>query len=213
VENLVLGSEGFVGRYLCNYLEGKGETVVHFDIKRGEEEDARFAVLPLERVDKVFFLAWDVGGSKYLYRGDNQLHQLKWNVDLLHNVMPQLEKSKVPFVFASSQLAEENTVYGITKKLGEFWTVQIGGCYVRLCNTYGAYESVSNRSHVVADFVNQAKVGEIKMLTGGQEKRHFIHLEDICETLYRTSNNWVSIKDLAGLVQRITLEEGIRKMI
>ncbi len=211
--NLVLGSEGFIGKYLCSFLEDRGESVVRFDIKRGEEEDARFVVLPLSNVDKVFFLAWDVGGAKYLYRGDNQLHQLKWNVSLLQNVMPQLESSKVPFVFASSQLVEDNTVYGITKRLGEFWTVQIGGCFVRLCNTYGAVEGISDRSHVVSDFVTQSRVGDIKMLTDGSEKRHFVHLEDICETLYRTKNNWISIRDLAGLVNRITLEEGIRGMI
>ena len=213
MENLVIGSEGFVGKYLCDYLERKGEGVVRFDIKRNEKEDARSAWLPLDNIDRVYFLAWDVGGAKYLYREDTQLHQLKWNVDLLHNVMPQLESCKVPFVFASSQLAEENTVYGITKKLGEFWTRQIGGCFIRLCNVYGVNEETSERSHVISDFVNQARTGRIQMLSDGSEKRQFLHLEDACDAMYNMWSRWTSIKDVADIVQKITLEEGIRRMI
>ena len=213
MENLVLGSEGFVGQYLCDYLKRKGEGVVRFDIKRSNMEDVRFASLPLKSVDKVYFLAWDVGGAKYLYRGDNQLHQLKWNMAILQNVMPQLEDSKVPFVFTSSQLAEDNTVYGVTKKLGEFWTRQIGGCFIRLCNMYGANEEASERSHVVSDFVNQARDGKIQMLSDGAERRQFIHLEDACDALHRISNSWISIKDVADIVQKVVLEEGIRRMV
>jgi nucleoside-diphosphate-sugar epimerase len=210
MKNLVLGSEGFVGKYLCKYLEKKGEQVVRFDIKRSKKEDCRFAKLTLKGIDKVFFLAWDVGGAKYLYREDTQLKQLQWNIDILKNVMPQL---KVPFVFTSSQLAEENTVYGITKKLGEFWTKLMGGCFVRLTNVYGVDEKTSERSHVISDFVNQAKKGKIKMMTDGSEKRQFIHLEDICNTLYETKNSWVSIKDIAQIIQTITLKDGLKKMI
>ena len=62
--NLVIGSEGFIGTPFCRFLEGKGEKVIRFDIRRDKEEDARFVKLPFSNVDKVYFLAWDVGGSK-----------------------------------------------------------------------------------------------------------------------------------------------------
>ena len=35
--NLVIGSEGFIGKYFCNYLIGLGEKVVHFDIKKDKK--------------------------------------------------------------------------------------------------------------------------------------------------------------------------------
>ena len=213
MENLVLGSEGLVGKYLCNYLEKKGESVVRFDIKRTSEEDVRYAILPLDNVDRVYFLAWDVGGVKYLYRENTQLHQLEWNIAILHNVMPQLEVSQMPFVFTSSQLAEENTVYGVTKKLGEMWTRQIGGCFIRLCNVYGANEETSERSHVVSDFVNQSRDGDIQMLSDGTERRQFLHLEDACDAMYAMRGQWICIKDVADIVQRVTMEAGIRRMI
>ena len=171
--NLVLGSEGFVGKAFCRYLEARGERVIHFDLKRGPKEDAREVVLPLAEVDRVYFLAWEVGGAKYLYRDDAQFMQLDWNLKLLLNVMPQLKASGLPFLFVSSQLAEEyDTVYGVTKRLGEVWTHLMKGVRVRLWNVYGAYEDSTERSHVVADFVWQALTqGEIRMMTTGEDFR------------------------------------------
>ena len=214
-KNLVIGSEGFLGRPLCKYLEEKGEQVVRFDIKRGDEEDARTAMLPLQGVDRVYFLAWEVGGAKYLYREDTQLHQLNWNVDLLRNIMGQLQKSKTQFIFVSSQLAEDiDSIYGVTKKLGELWTQQLGGSCVRLWNIYGTMEEETERSHVVADFINQAKrTGTINMRTTGEERRQFVHVDDVCDGLHYvldknlnkdlydlTSYEWISVRDVADII-------------
>jgi len=100
--NLVLGSSGIIGTSFCNFLSSRGEEVVLFDIERSKEEDARFAKLPLDGIDRVYFFAWDVGGSKYLFREDLLIHQLEWNVKLLENVMGQLQASSIPFFFISS---------------------------------------------------------------------------------------------------------------
>jgi len=215
--NLVIGSEGFVGSYLCEFLLRKGEDVTRFDIKRGAHEDARTARLPLHEFDRVYFLAWEVGGAKYLYKEDTQLHQLNWNVDILQNIMPQLHASKIPFIFVSSQLAEEtDTVYGVTKKLGELWTRQIGGTCVRLWNVYGALEESNEKSHVIGDFVYQAIYhGKIDMMTIGDEKRQFVHIEDVCAGLHHVIHNdlhesiydlssfeWISVHHMATLVAK-----------
>jgi nucleoside-diphosphate-sugar epimerase len=88
MNNLVLGSEGFVGKYFCQYLEELGETVFRFDIEGNVTQDCRTAKIPLEDIDRVYFLAWDVGGAKYLYKHDSQFRQLEWNLQILLNVMP-----------------------------------------------------------------------------------------------------------------------------
>ena len=75
-KNLVIGSEGFIGKPFCAFLESKGEAVVHFDIVLDAKQDARKAKLPLQQVDCVYFLAWDVGGSKYLY--EPKLQKTSW---------------------------------------------------------------------------------------------------------------------------------------
>lgn len=218
IRNLVLGSEGFVGKSLCDYLERHGEVVVRFDIKRGEKEDARYCKLPLDQVDRVYFLAWEVGGAKYLYRDDVQFLQLDWNLQLMLNVMPQLREAGKPFLFVSSQLAEEyDTVYGATKRLGEIWSHLMGGVRVRLWNVYGGYEDMSERSHVISDFVHQAlDRGRIEMLTNGDEVRQFIYIEDVCCALHKaiseqlpgiydvSSMEWVSIKSVANIIAELT---------
>ena len=212
--NLVIGSEGFVGQPFCAYLESIGERVVRLDIKRGEREDARVVELGLDDIDRVYFLAWDVGGAKYLYREEIQFRQLDWNLKLLLNVMPQLQKRKLPFLFVSSQLAEEyDTVYGVTKRLGEVWTHLLGGVRVRLWNVYGPLEPPSERSHVVADFVHQAvATGKINMLTTGLERRQFVHIDDVCRAFHLalstkldgvydiTSFEWVTVRKVAQII-------------
>jgi nucleoside-diphosphate-sugar epimerase len=218
INNLVIGSEGFIGKPLSRYLEALGERVVRFDLKRSPTEDARSADLDLREVDRVYFLAWDVGGAKYLYRRDVQFKQLDWNLKLLLNVMPQLHKRRVPFLFVSSQLAEEyDTVYGVTKRLGEVWTHLLEGIRVRLWNVYGAPEEQGERSHVVSDFVYQAlRSGKIKMLSDGKELRQFIHIDDVCSALHHafsgpftgvydiTSFEWVTVGEVASIISQLT---------
>lgn len=223
MKNLIIGSEGFVGRPLCDFLRRRDEEVVRFDIQRGAHEDGRRVRLPLEGVDRVYFLAWEVGGAKYLYREDVQFVQLDWNLQLLLNLMPQLREAAIPFLFVSSQLAEEHdTVYGVTKRLGEVWTHLLQGVRVRLWNVYGGYEDRDERSHVVADFVHQAlDHGRIEMLTTGEEVRQFIHIDDVCRAFHAalgggfqgvydvSTFEWVRVLDVARIIADLTGAEVI----
>lgn len=216
--DLVIGADGFVGTPLCRYLEDRGERVFRFDLKRGAHEDARVVRLDLETTDRVYLLAWEVGGAKYLYRDDIQFVQLDSNLRLMLNVFPQLQKARIPFLFVSSQLAQEvDTVYGATKRLGEVWTRLLGGVRVRLWNVYGAFEPPSERSHVVADFVWQAlHHGEIRMLTTGEELRQFVFIDDACRAFHQalqqrlagvydvTSFEWVRVRRVADVIAELT---------
>jgi nucleoside-diphosphate-sugar epimerase len=218
INNLVIGSSGFLGKRLCEFLREKNQNVIEFDIKNGENFDARYQNLPLDNIDRVYFLAWDVGGSKYLYNSSTQITQMEWNTQLMNNVFPQLKE--IPFVFISSQLSEKiDTVYGVQKRMGEVWTKLCQhGVSVRLWNLYGYIEEFNEKSHVISDFVFQAKKnGVIEMLTDGKEERQFIHIDDVCEALLKsfdikdkrqtydiTTTKWVSIYDVAKIIQKHT---------
>jgi nucleoside-diphosphate-sugar epimerase len=101
--------------------------------------------------------------------------------------------------------------YGITKSVGELWAESIGsGLITRLWNCYDA-EAPSVRSHVVPDLVRQAKTGTIKLLTLGEERRQFLHVDDVAEALIQqrdlgqpladvTSGTWVPIREIAELI-------------
>ena len=216
---LILGGKGFVGQSLMSYFLAKGKEVVSIDLKDGEDQDLRVIEIDFKEVEIVYFLAWEVGGAKYLYRNDAQFRQLSWNLRLLLNVFEQLkENPQVKTVFASTQLAEEiNTVYGATKRVGEIWTKLIEGVSLRFWNVYGPLEEPSDRTHVVSDFVYQAVLNKrIDMLTTGAELRQFIHINDICKaldlasvaqpgTLYDvTSFEWISVLNVAKVIAKLT---------
>ena len=67
----ILGSGGQIGAYLTEYLRKKDYEVLEFDITNGDHQDMthipntylRNAIM---NSDFVFFLAFDVGGSRYL---------------------------------------------------------------------------------------------------------------------------------------------------
>ena len=66
---LVLGSGGQVGAYLTDYLRRMGNEVLEFDITNGSEQD--MTIIPNGELDRqnihadfVYFLAFDVGGSR-----------------------------------------------------------------------------------------------------------------------------------------------------
>ncbi len=221
IKNLVIGSDGFIGDPFCKFLEEKGEKATRFDIKRKKVEDGRTFKFNFKEYDKVYFLAWDVGGSKYLYESKLQMFQLKWNLDLMRNVFDQLEKQKhTDFLFVSSQLAEEcDTVYGVTKRLGEVWTRQLGGVCIRVWNAYGYMEPLNIKSHVISDFIYQAlQKKKISMMTNGLEWRQFTHIRDLSNAFHMSLNSkdlkrtvydassyeWVRIVDIAKIIADIT---------
>ena len=66
----ILGSSGQIGAYLTEYLRDKGHDVREFDMINGEDQDMTKIPNPdlhalIATSEFVFFLAFDVGGSRY----------------------------------------------------------------------------------------------------------------------------------------------------
>ena len=107
---LVLGSSGQVGAYLTDYLRNKGYDVREFDIVNGPGQDMTTIPNPelyrhIMMADFVFFLAFDVGGSRYLKKYQHTFEFINNNTRLMANAFTLIEKYKKPFVFASSQMS------------------------------------------------------------------------------------------------------------
>lgn len=218
---LVLGSEGQVGKPLCNYLENKGHTVFTYDIAADINQDLRqepsYHLRTLfEQCDFVFFLAFDVGGSLYLQRYERSLVFLQNNTSIMQNTFDLLNYYQKPFLFASSQMSNMlYSSYGVLKQLGEHYTSVLGGLSVKFWNVYGPEED-PEKTHVITDFVKMGKEGMIKCRTSGEELRQFLYVEDACEALYNlscayekptpteplhiTSFEWSSIKQVGEIL-------------
>jgi len=189
MKHLVLGSSGQIGAHLVDYLQSKGEQVYEFDIEYKPYHDLRVPnngplTAYIDTCDIVHFLAFDVGGAKYLEENQDKHHFIDNNMRIMSNTFDLIKKYKKPFIFASSQMAEMGySSYGMLKSLGEKITRDLGGLVVKFWNVYG-FETDPNKSHVITDFIKMAKHdGIIKMRTDGTESRQFLYADDACEAL------------------------------
>ena len=187
---LILGSEGQIGGHLQDYLKvKKNYNVIKFDLILGKKFDLRnfnnyLLEKQIKKSDFVFFLAFDVGGSRYLKRYQKTYNFLINNLLILGNVFRLLKKHKKKFVFASSQMSNMDfSSYGTLKRLGEDVTKSLNAVYVKFWNVYGIEKDLA-KSHVITDFVLKAlKEKQIKMLTRGSESREFLYADDCSEAL------------------------------
>ena len=193
---LNLGSSGQIGAYLSEYLRGKGHEVIEFDKNHHHGQD--MTQIPnhnLERAvrecDFCFFLAFDVGGSRYLKKYQHTFRFLDNNARLMTQTFGLLEKYNKPFVFASSQMSNMSySPYGVMKRVGELYTKSLGGKIVHFWNVYGI-EKDMEKAHVITDFIKKGfETGDISMLTDGTEQREFLYAEDCCEALEAVMNNY-----------------------
>ena len=234
---LILGSEGQIGSHLATYLKLKRNyNVIYFDLVLGKKFDLRtshnkFLEKNIKKSDFVFFLAFDVGGSRYLKKYQNSYDFLINNIFIIGNVFKLLKKYKKKFIFASSQMSNMDfSPYGTLKRLGENITDSIQGIYVKFWNVYGIEKDLA-KSHVITDFVLMAlKDKKIKMLTTGNESREFLYADDCSEGLLKIMNNYnffknknkelhlttskkIKIIEIAKIIKKILLKRNINVII
>jgi nucleoside-diphosphate-sugar epimerase len=212
MRELVLGGEGLIGSTLVEKLTALGHTVKSLDLKSGCDlrnvDDEVF-----RECDRVWFLAWDTGGARYIEAADRQHEQYKHNCELTVRVLDALSRTRTPFLFISSQLAGLPTAYGTTKLMAASWSLQLGGKVARLWNTYG-WEQPDVRSHVITDLVLSGLTqGRVTCLTNGLERRRFIYKTDCVAALLQlfaganqsaeiAGPEWVTIRQVGEEIAR-----------
>lgn len=218
----ILGSEGQVGKALEEFLIEKGYNVTGIDIVKNLFHDLRtpnsFVIEhSIEASDFVFFLAFDVGGSRYLKKYQHEFEFIENNTALMKETFSLLRKHNKPFIFASSQMSNMTySPYGITKALGECYTKSLNGIIIKFWNVYGIEKDLE-KSHVITDFILKAKNSKIiDMLTDGNEERQMLYSRDCCECLetlmlkydnldrskelHITNFEWFKIIDIAKII-------------
>ena len=218
----ILGSAGQIGSYLTEYLKRKGHIVVEFDVANADWQD--MTRIPnvnlhdaLSDTDFCFFLAFDVGGSRYLKKYQHTFNFIDNNSRIMVNAFQYLKRYNVPFIFASSQMSNMSySPYGVLKNVGELYTKSLNGLIVKFWNVYGI-ENDHDKAHVITDFIRKGfETGVIDMLTDGKEEREFLYAEDCCkalETLMLNYNNFTSEDNLHITSFRSTSIEDIAHII
>ncbi|MBN2342091.1 MAG: NAD(P)-dependent oxidoreductase [Deltaproteobacteria bacterium] len=210
--NVILGADGLIGSALKRILRENGEAVAGYDIKTGTDLRKTLPSVPTFAKAPIFvwFLAWDVGGAKYIQNPDLQNRIMKHNMMLCANVFPWLEAHRLRFLFTGSQLAGSPGAYGRSKAVGAQWTRKLGGQLAILWNVYDA-APVSARSHVIPDMVSQALNGHIHLQTNGQERRRFLYVDDCVEALIHMRDSRQSEAHICG--NRLRTIEQVAKQV
>ena len=197
---LVLGSSGQIGEALVAKIqETAGNEVLLFDLENHPTQDLRINKNELldtlvKESDFVFFLAFDVGGSRYLATYQNTYEFVSNNIKILDQTFDVLKKYNKPFIFASSQMANMSySSYGLLKSVGEKTTEILGGIVVKFWNVYGL-EHDTKKFHVITDLIiKAAKTGTIDLMTDGTEERQFLYADDCSECLIGLSKKYNEI--------------------
>ncbi len=197
VNDLVLGGEGLIGSELIKALKARGHRVVSLDLKSGCDLRQPIDPKAFEECDRVWFLAWDTGGAKFLEAEDRQHEQYRNNCKLSLRIFDAIERTRKPFLFTTSQLAGLPNAYGTTKLMAWHWAAHLGGKVARLWNVYG-WERPDARSHVITDLVLSGLKGKVKCMTNGEEKRLFLYKSDCVAALLALFDSTLQSAEIAG---------------
>lgn len=224
IENvLVLGAGGLIGSKVSLELESQGYSVVpvfnrtHVDLRNSS---AFLEYVSDFTIDFVFFLACEVGGSKFLEDSNPNIQRsiIEHNVAMYQTILPWASQNQIPLLFTSSSHQGRETAYGSIKRLGELWVESTIGKSVRLWNVFG-YERIGLKSRVVSDWISQClSRGYLTSLTSGEEVRQFTYVYDtaralvammkIYDSLDQTTdlapNSWTQMRNLGDRIAQLS---------
>ena len=230
---LILGSEGQIGSALKDHLSKKYK-ILQYDISNSPLQDLRIKNNKIDKLIKssnfVFFLAFDVGGSRYLNKNQKKFRFIENNILIMLNVFSLIKRHQKKFIYASSTMSNMmHSNYGILKRIGESFTKSLNGITVKFWNVYGIEKDIA-KSHVITDFIIKAKKNKIiNMLTDGKEKRDFLYSKDCCagleiimknysffmkeKEIHLTTTKFTSILNIANLIKKNFEKKGINVKI
>ena len=204
----IIGGKGYIGKHLDYYLQQRGITSLVYDVQELDEPNykkiditnpASVAEIDLD-VDYIFMFAGLTGTytgfDKYeTYNAINELGLM----NLLNAIRNSKFRSKI--IFPSTRLVykgvdkalketdekETKTIYAVNKIACEGLLQAYNASFdipytvFRICIPYGNLLSADYSFGTVGFFIKQASAGkDITLYGGGNIKRTFTHMEDLC---------------------------------
>ena len=174
---LVTGSNGFIGKHVCQKLNRLGYPVLPFDIDKTDEDLKNF-------VSQADFIVHLAGINRPLtteefYNGNTNF--TKKLVDLVKE-----SGRNIPIIMSSSTQASLDNDYGKSKKMGEDYLFSSGlPVYVfRLANVFGKWCRPNYNSACATFCYNIAHDLEIQ-IRDREYVVHFNYVDDIVDTFIR----------------------------
>ena len=208
---IIIGAAGYIGRNLSYYLKSQNHCVEKYDIKVSKTEDIKFLDLSdsqsLESlnidVDVIYLLSGRTGS----YIGFEEYKSfLNVNELGLLNLLNYIRKSsfRPRIIYPSTRLVykgdkrplkecdpkEARSIYAANKIAAEHFLQSYAFAFdipytiFRLCVPYGSIVDGEYSYGTIGFFIKQASQGKnISLYGGGNQKRTFTHIEDLCYIL------------------------------
>lgn len=239
----IIGANGYIGKHLAFYLQQMGITPMCYDIQ--EEGDENYKQVDLTDKKSVKNIDLDVdyiymfAGLTGTYAGfDKYETYVAINEIGLLNLLDAIRGSEYrpKVVFPSTRLVykgvdkplteedekETKTLYAINKQACEGIlyaynkSFDIPYTIFRICIPYGNMLSTDYSFGTVGFFIKQAKSGkDITLYGGGNIKRTFTHMEDLCYQIvqgamsegsngeiYNVGGQTLSLREVAEIVAK-----------
>ena len=239
----IIGANGYIGKHLAFYLQKKGYESMCYDIQNEKHDNYKQVDLTDKQsvvnidlnVDYIYMFA----GLTGTYAGfDNYETYVKINEIGLLNLLDAIRHSvyRPKVVFPSTRLVyrgidkslaeddekETKTLYAINKLACEGilyaykQSFDIPYTIFRICIPYGNLLSTDYSFGTVGFFIKQAKAGkDITLYGGGNIKRTFTHIEDLCYQIvlasmkdesngeiYNVGGQTLSLREAAEIIAR-----------
>jgi len=222
---LVTGSQGFIARrllsrFLLNYIPLDIQPEHHQNSSRYIQHDIRKPLPELSDIENVVHLAAITG-----FKACDENRNLAWqiNVEGTRNVCEFARRADVEkLIFASTCGCYRNKkYYAVTKLEGEKIVSEYSEKYgfntsiLRFANIYGPGFPYKKTVTALHKFLLQALMNEPLTVYGGNQKRDFIYIDDVCRAILYSLNNevqgiryvgtrkFILILELARLIQEI----------
>ena len=174
---LVTGSNGFIGKHLCDYLLRKGHNVLPFDLNNSEAELEEY----IKEADFIVHLAGvnrPINKEEF-YQGNFEL--TKHIVDILDSYHKQ-----IPILMSSSIQAELDNDYGKSKKMAEDYLLNsdIPAYIYRLANVFGRGAKPNYNSAVATFCYNIAHDLDV-VINPASGVIRFNYIDDVVKEFYK----------------------------
>tara|TARA_B110000003_G_C16530479_1_gene488721 strand:+ start:26 stop:877 length:852 start_codon:yes stop_codon:yes gene_type:complete len=212
---LVTGGVGFIGSNLIKELIRHGHTLISLDnystgSKKNEIDGVKYInddISNINKIDDNFDLCFHLASQSRVQPSfSNPVESLRVNVNGTSSVMEWARKNNIKVVYAGSSSRHHDpsdSPYAMYKFLGE----EVCKLYrksfnlkveiARFYNVYGPGENIDEKyGNVIGIWKSKVLKGEPLPIVGdGEQKRDFIHVDDIVDGLIKISLSSIEHKD------------------